>query len=103
MPSEQETLHKLIVIVLGDGGAEQALAWGLARSASVSRVFCLPGNGGSHTWQEMGYCVTNVGSFDMYEFDKTLQFAREQNVNLVVVASNDLLYAGVEETFRGST
>ncbi|KAJ1998921.1 hypothetical protein GGI06_006164, partial [Coemansia sp. S85] len=49
---------ELKVLVLGGGGREHALAWGLAKSARVSKVFVAPGNGGTAA---AGGKISNIG------------------------------------------
>ena len=66
------------VMVIGSGGREHALAWRLAQSPRVSRVYVAPGNAG--TAQEEG--VYNVA---LNSVDEWLRFAQEESIGLTVV------------------
>ena len=81
------------VLVIGGGGREHALAWKLAQSPRVSRVFVAPGNAG--TAREQG--VANVALATTGEL---VAFAQEQRVALTVVGPEAPLAAGVVDAFR---
>jgi phosphoribosylamine--glycine ligase len=81
------------LLVIGSGGREHALAWRLAQSARVQKVFVAPGNGGTarETWAE------NV---PITELEALAQFARAQNVYLTVVGPEQPLADGIVDLFR---
>jgi phosphoribosylamine--glycine ligase len=81
------------ILVIGSGGREHALAWKLARSPRVGKVFVAPGNPG--TAQEEG--VQNVGIHTVPEF---VEFARRESIHLTVVGPEAPLSAGVVDAFR---
>ncbi|MCL4800189.1 MAG: phosphoribosylamine--glycine ligase [Burkholderiales bacterium] len=81
------------VLVLGNGGREHALAWKLARSPRVQKVFVAPGNAG--TAREEG--VENVALSGLEEL---AAFARREDVHLTVVGPEAPLAAGVVDLFR---
>jgi phosphoribosylamine--glycine ligase len=81
------------VLVIGGGGREHALAWKLAHSPSVARVFVAPGNAGT----ERDPQLTNVNITDK---DALLAWAQAQGINLTVVGPEAPLAAGVVDTFR---
>jgi phosphoribosylamine--glycine ligase len=83
----------LNVLVIGGGGREHALAWKLAHSPSVARVFVAPGNAGT----ERDPQLTNVNITDK---DALLAWAQAQGINLTVVGPEAPLAAGVVDTFR---
>ena len=76
------------VLVLGGGGREHALAWGLARSPLVDEVVCAPGNPGMAT---IGECVP-VNQTDR---GAVVDLAAKLDADLVVVGPEDPLVAGV--------
>src|SRR5690606_4517367 len=78
---------------IGSGGREHALAWKLARSPRVSRVYVAPGNAG--TAREEG--VANVTLTSVPEF---VDFARREAVGLTVVGPEAPLAEGVVDAFR---
>ena len=81
------------VLVVGSGGREQALAWKLAQSSKVARVYVAPGNGGSRGK------VENVEvNFD--DVDGLLAFAQKEQVDLTVVGQEAASEAGVVDAFR---
>ncbi|MFY8124657.1 MAG: phosphoribosylamine--glycine ligase [Hydrogenophaga sp.] len=87
------TQPSLNVLVIGGGGREHALAWKLAHSPSVARVFVAPGNAGT----ERDPQLTNV---DISDKDALLAWAQAQGIDLTVVGPEAPLAAGVVDTFR---
>ncbi len=83
------------VLVIGSGGREHALAWRLARSRSVDRVFVAPGNAGTALEPDM----ENVPIAAM-DFDALIAFAKEQDIGLTVVGPEDPLAAGAVDRFQ---
>ena len=83
------------ILVLGNGGREHALAWKLAQSPKVEKVFVAPGNAG--TANEPG--VENV-AIDPLDFPALVEFARQQDVSLTLVGPEAPLVAGVVDHFR---
>jgi phosphoribosylamine--glycine ligase len=81
------------LLVIGSGGREHALAWKLAASPRVQKVFVAPGNGG--TAREPG--VENVAITDLGEL---CDFAAREQVSLTVVGPEGPLAAGVVDLFR---
>ncbi len=83
------------VLVIGGGGREHALAWKIAQSPRVAKVFVAPGNAG--TARENG--VANVAIADI---DGLVEFARDQAVALTIVGPEAPLAAGVVDAFRAA-
>jgi phosphoribosylamine--glycine ligase len=83
------------VLVIGGGGREHALAWKLAQSPRVAKVFVAPGNAG--TAREPG--VANVPITDL---EALAGFAREQSVALTIVGPEAPLAAGAVDTFQAA-
>jgi phosphoribosylamine---glycine ligase len=88
------------IIVVGNGGREHALAWKFTQSAAVDRVYCLPGNGGTATLPR----CQNV-PLSAENFEGIAQFAREKQVNVVVVGPEVPLALGITDALaqRGIT
>jgi phosphoribosylamine---glycine ligase len=82
----------LNVLVVGGGGREHALAWRLAKSASVSRVFASPGNPGIG---EIATCLPAPNGTSGYT-----DLVRSLNIGLTVVGPEALLVAGIADVFR---
>jgi phosphoribosylamine--glycine ligase len=83
------------VLVIGSGGREHALAWRLAQSPKVSRVYVAPGNAG--TAQEEG--VYNVPAQGVAAW---LEFAQREAIGLTVVGPEAPLSEGVVDAFRAA-
>jgi len=81
------------LLVIGAGGREHALAWKLASSPRVQKVFVAPGNGG--TAREGG--VENVAITDL---EALADFAAREQIQLTVVGPEAPLAAGVVDLFR---
>ncbi|MEK7600154.1 MAG: phosphoribosylamine--glycine ligase [Patescibacteria group bacterium] len=83
------------VLVIGGGGREQALAWKLAQSPSVDKVYVAPGNGGSQG------IIENVDiAFD--DVPALLNFAQKNNIALTVVGQEAASEAGVVDAFKAA-
>lgn len=81
------------VLVIGSGGREQALAWKLAQSPSVDKVYVAPGNGGSRGKIEN----IDIGFTDV---EGLLQFALEEEITLTVIGQEAASDAGVVDRFH---
>ncbi len=81
------------LLVIGSGGREHALAWRLAKSPRIQKVFVAPGNAG--TAREGG--LENVPITDV---DELVAFAESEQVFLTVVGPEAPLAAGVVNAFR---
>lgn len=81
------------ILLLGSGGREHALAWKIAQSKKVEKLFIAPGNAGT------GNCGENV-AIGVNDFDRLKEFALENNVNMVVVGPEDPLVNGIYDAFK---
>ena len=83
------------ILIVGGGGREHAIAWKLAKSPKVEKLYCAPGTAGI---AEVAECV-NIG---VMEFDKLVAFAKEHAIDLTVVAPDDPLAAGAVDAFEAA-
>ncbi|MES2212351.1 MAG: phosphoribosylamine--glycine ligase [Pseudomonadota bacterium] len=83
------------VLIVGQGGREHALAWKVAQSPLVSRVFVAPGNAG--TALEPG--VENI-AIDVTDISGLCTFALANNVGLTIVGPETPLVDGIVDTFQ---
>ncbi|MBV8656734.1 MAG: phosphoribosylamine--glycine ligase [Burkholderiales bacterium] len=83
------------ILVIGSGGREHALAWKIAKSPKVGKVFVAPGNPG--TAREHG--LTNVPITDI---PALIDFAKQEHVLLTIVGPEAPLAAGVVDAFRAA-
>jgi len=81
------------VLVIGSGGREHTLIWKLTQSKKVSKIYCVPGNGGI---SQMAECV----SLAPLDFPERAEFAKKENVDLTVVGPEVPLVAGIVDFFR---
>jgi len=81
------------VLLIGSGGREHAIAWKLAQSKGLDKLYITPGNAGT------AKCGENVPIADT-ETNKLLDFAKQNNVELVIVGPEDPLAAGVVDAFE---
>ena len=80
-------------LVIGSGGREHALAWKLAASPRVQKVFVAPGNGGTAR-------DARLQNVPIAEVDALADFAQAEKVALTVVGPEAMLAAGVVDAFR---
>ena len=83
------------VLIVGGGGREHAIAWKVAKSPKVEKLYCAPGNAGI---AEVAKCV-NIG---VMEFDKLTAFARENQIDLTIIGPDDPLAAGAVDAFEAA-
>src|SRR5512137_1210153 len=83
------------LLVIGSGGREHALAWKLAQSPKVQKVFVAPGNGG--TALESG--LENVALTGIAEL---IAFAKKASIQLTVVGPEAPLAAGIVDAFQAA-
>ena len=81
------------VLIIGSGGREDAIAWKVAKSPKVEKIYCAPGNGGI---SQVAECVP-IGAM---EFDKLAAFAKEKEIDLTIVGMDDPLVGGVVDVFE---
>lgn len=81
------------ILLLGSGGREHALAWKIAQSKKVEKLFIAPGNAGT------GNCGENV-AIGVNDFYKLKDFALENKVDMVVVGPEDPLVNGIYDAFK---
>ena len=83
------------VLLIGSGGREHALAWALAASPLITKLYCAPGNGGI---AEVAECVP-IGAADL---DKIVAFAKAQSIAFVVIGPEAPLVAGLWDRLEAS-
>lgn len=81
------------VLIVGSGGREHAIAWKVAQSQKVDKIYCAPGNAGIAEYAE---CVA-IGAM---EFDKMAAFAKEHDVDLTIIGMDDPLVGGIVDVFE---
>jgi phosphoribosylamine--glycine ligase len=83
------------LLVIGSGGREHAIAWRLAQSPRIARVYVAPGNAG--TAKEDGLFNAPITGID-----ELVAFARKEGIALTVVGPEAPLAAGVVDAFRAA-
>lgn len=81
------------VLLLGSGGREHALAWKIAQSEKVEKLFIAPGNAGTAA------CGENV-AIKADDFEALKQFTVEKGIGMVVVGPEDPLVKGIYDDFK---
>ena len=77
------------VLIVGGGGREPAIAVSMKKSSRVEKLYCVPGNAGI---AQIAECEPSIG---VMEFDRLVAYAREKEIDLVFVAPDDPLVAGL--------
>ena len=81
------------VLIVGSGGREHALAWKLAQSSRIGKLYIAPGNGGTGSVGEnVPILATDIA--------KLAQFADEKKIGLTVVGPDDPLALGIVDLFK---
>jgi len=90
-----QTSHSYLnkILIVGSGGREHALAWKMAQSERVRKVFVAPGNGGTALDSRM----TNIAITDP---EQLAEFVKKEGISLTVVGPEAPLAAGIVNIFR---
>ena len=80
---------------VGSGGREHAIAYSVAKSEKVDKIYCTPGNAGI---AQLAECAP-IGAM---EFDKIVAFAKEKEVDLVIVGMDDPLVGGLVDELEAA-
>jgi phosphoribosylamine--glycine ligase len=81
------------ILLLGSGGREHALAWKMAQSPELSKLFIAPGNAGT---SQNG---TNI-QLDLSDFESIAKFSTEHEIHMVVVGPEVPLVEGIRDYFE---
>ena len=81
------------ILLLGSGGREHAIAWKLAQSQKLEKLYIAPGNAGT---SEVGENVPLKAD----DFEGIRQFVLEKGVDMVVVGPEDPLVKGIYDYFK---
>ena len=84
------------ILLLGSGGREHALAWKIAQSERVEKLFIAPGNAGTSN------CGENV-NMKADDFEAIKQFVVEKNIDMVVVGPEDPLVKGIYDDLKADS
>lgn len=82
------------ILLIGSGGREHALAWKLAQSGQVEKIFAAPGNPGIAAVEKCE-CV----ELNLNDLDSVTDFAEEHGIDLTVVGPEATLVAGIADVF----
>ena len=88
-------INRLImkILLLGSGGREHALAWKIAQSERVEKLFIAPGNAGTQN------CGENI-NMKADDFEAVKQFVSEKGIDMVVVGPEDPLVKGIYDNLK---
>jgi phosphoribosylamine--glycine ligase len=81
------------LLVIGAGGREHAMAWKLAQSPRVQKVFVAPGNGGTAT-------ESGLENLPLTDISQLIDFCRKEQIHLTVVGPEAPLSAGIVDAFQ---
>jgi phosphoribosylamine---glycine ligase len=81
------------ILVVGGGGREHAIIWKLSQNPLIKKMYCAPGNGGISALAE---CVQIKAT----DIEGIVKFAKENTIDLVVVAPDDPLVAGMVDALE---
>jgi len=82
------------VLIVGSGGREHALAWKIAQSGLLGKLFVAPGNGGTIECADS----VEIASDDV---EGMLGFAKREGIDLTIVGPEAPLVAGIVDAFQG--
>lgn len=84
------------ILIIGSGGREHALAWKIKQSRHCDDLYVAPGNAGSSS-------VAQNVAIDVEDFDKLGQFAKDKNIDLIVVGPEASLVKGIRDYFEADS
>ena len=83
------------VLLIGSGGREHALAWKLAASPLLAKLYCAPGNAGIAQ-------VAECAPIGVMEFERLIAFAKEKKIDFAVIGPDNPLVGGIVDAFEAA-
>lgn len=83
------------ILLIGGGGREHALAWKLAQSDKVEKIFAAPGNPGIAMLKKCS-CI----DLKLDDLEKVADYAEEESIDLTVIGPEATLVAGIADVFK---
>jgi phosphoribosylamine--glycine ligase len=90
------------ILIIGSGGREHALAWKIAQSDRVEKVFVAPGNAGTSWPAQDGLAAAENINISVDDFDSLMRFAKENDIGLTVVGPEVPLANGIVDAFESA-
>ncbi|NOX33423.1 MAG: phosphoribosylamine--glycine ligase [Deltaproteobacteria bacterium] len=81
------------ILVIGGGGREHTMVWKISKSPLVEKIYCAPGNAGTHELAES----VPINADDI---EKLASFAKENDIDLTVVGPEGPLVKGIADVFE---
>lgn len=81
------------ILLIGSGGREHTLAWKMAQSRKVEKIFVAPGNGGTAI-------ADKCENINITDIDELIKFAKKECIDLTVVGPEDPLTNGIVNKFK---
>jgi phosphoribosylamine--glycine ligase len=93
--SEHTGGSEMNILIIGAGGREHSLAWKIAQSPKLGKLYCAPGNAGTANVAE---CI----NIDASEHDAVITFCRTHDISLVVIGPEMPLVAGLGDDLQAA-
>ncbi|MBT6821499.1 phosphoribosylamine--glycine ligase, partial [archaeon] len=81
------------ILILGSGGREHALAWKISKEKDIEKIYCAPGNAGTHN------IAKNI-DLDIMNNDLLINFVKENSIDLTIVGPEAPLVNGIVDEFE---
>jgi phosphoribosylamine--glycine ligase len=90
------------ILIIGSGGREHALAWKIAQSEQVGRIYVAPGNAGTEWPARAGWAAAENVPIDSDDFAALISFSQDNQIDLTVVGPEVPLAAGIVDSFQAA-
>lgn len=84
---------KMKILIIGNGGREHAIALKISENKDVKKIYCAPGNAGTKI-------IKNCENINLTKIEELTKFSIKNNIDLVIVGSEELLVAGIVDEFK---
>lgn len=80
------------ILVIGSGGREHAIVLKISKNKNIDKIYCAPGNAGTEL-------IENCENIDMFGIENLVEFAKNKEIDLTIVGSEELLVEGIVDEF----
>jgi phosphoribosylamine--glycine ligase len=94
--------RRLNILIIGSGGREHAIAWKTAQSPKAGTVYVAPGNGGISAEPKCEILPDYADTVSPEGQDRLIAFARQTDIQLVIVGPETPLAGGIVDRFRAA-